>query len=70
MSFKMADEWTCPTCVVGKIDPEELEQVRELLTGGKIQVELRCGDCNEELTADTTQCKDGEVDLNAQWVYE
>jgi predicted amidophosphoribosyltransferase len=68
MAIKIESEWVCPQCDA-PLDKEECSQVREMLpTRG--QVDLRCEDCGEELTADTSSCSEGEVNLNEQWVYD
>lgn len=70
MAFKIETHWTCPECME-EMDGEEATQVREmLLTGKHSQVELRCEDCDVPLTADTTGCEEGEVEINPEWVYD
>jgi hypothetical protein len=34
------------------------------------QVEMGCDYCSSTTTADTTECEDGEVELNPDWVYD
>ena len=69
MSEKIdADVWPCPECDA-PILPEERESIAKMLAKGHSQVEFRCDECGEGLTADTTDCPEGEVSLNADWVY-
>lgn len=68
MSIKIDSEWKCPECSEA-LDVEECSEVKAMLSKDHSQVELRCDECGEQLTADTTQCDDGDVDINAEWVY-
>lgn len=68
MTIKIDSVWECPKCDEPLIE-EECEQVREMLAN-RSQVELRCEDCGEQLTADTEACAEGEININEQWVYD
>ncbi len=69
MSIKIDSEWLCPECNL-PLNREECGQVKQMLKNGRNQIELRCDECGEQLTADTTEDEEGYVTLNPEWVYE
>lgn len=70
MSFSINQKpWFCPECS-STLDLEECEQIGKMLADGHDQIEFRCEPCGEQLTADTSDCPEGEVSLNADWVYD
>lgn len=68
--MKITDRpWKCPACD-SDLNPEEVEQVTTMLNNGQDQVEMRCDDCGEQLTADTTYEDEGDLAINEEWVYD
>ena len=69
MSIKITDSpWFCSDCN-STLNEDECANVRELLKGNN-QIEMGCDYCSSTTTADTTECEEGYVDLNEDWVYE
>jgi hypothetical protein len=68
MSIKIDEKWLCSDCQ-NPLNLEEVEQVKKLLPNNG-QIEMGCDYCSSTTTADTTQCEEGYVDLNEDWVYE
>ncbi len=69
MSTLIEGTWNCPQCGA-VIEGEQKEEIVKRLKEGECQIEFHCEDCCEDLTADTTECDEGMVDLNEDWVYD
>ena len=67
MSIKIDSEWRCPDCHA-LLDNEDCDQVRVLLKTHSY-TEFSCDECNDQITADTSGCPDGELELNPSWAY-
>lgn len=68
MAHKIDEVWLCGECSA-PVMPEEAEEIRIRIRAGECQIEFSCEECCVGLTADTTDCPDGEVSINPDWVY-